>query len=106
MKHFSDDWVQEWCEENGWTDLFMERKDHYWAFPPGCVMPEPIPSQTLNSIKAQKGFCIEEKVWLVAAAIFSLSGAVLSLLLKCPMPIVFAFGFGAITVAQLEVELM
>ena len=106
MKHFADEWVQEWCEENGWTDLFIERKDHYWAFPPGGVMPEPIPAKTLYSIKAQKGLCVEEKVWLVAAAILSFSGAVLSFLLKCPMPIVFAFGFGAITVARLEVELM
>lgn len=106
MKHFADEWVQEWCEENGWTDVFMERKDHYWAFPPGCVMPEPIPSEALYGIKAQKGLCSEEKRWLVAATGVSIFSAVLSILLKCPMPIVFAFGFGAITVAKLEVELM
>ena len=54
IKHFCDDWVREWCDANGWTDLFMERSNHYWAFPPGAVMPEPIPSKTLRLIKSQK----------------------------------------------------
>lgn len=104
MKHYCDDWVKEWCEENGWTELFRERNDHYWAFPPGGVIPEPIPSQTLRLIKAQKGFCLEEKVWLIAASSISILGFIFSFLFRCPMPIVFAFAFGAIAVARLEVE--
>ena len=56
MKHYSDQWVEEWCQENGWTELFLERQDHYWAFPPGAVIPEPIPHQTLKIIKSKKGW--------------------------------------------------
>ena len=104
MKHFCDEWIQEWCEENGWTDLFIERKNHYWAFPPGAVMPEPIPAPTLKLIKAQKGLCPDERMWSVAAVMAAIAGIVLSYLLKCPMPLVFAFGLGAIAVARLEVE--
>ena len=104
MKHFCDDWVQEWCEANGWTELFRERYNHYWAFPPNAVMPEPIPGQTLRLIKSQKGFCQEEKLWLAAALGFTFLGLVFTVVLKSPMPLVFAFVFGAITVAQLEVE--
>jgi hypothetical protein len=104
MKHFCDDWIQEWCEENGWTDLFVERYNHYWAFPPNAVMPEPIPWKTLRFIKSKKGLCREERFWLAAAITVTILGATLTTLLKSPMPLVFAFAFGAITVAQLEME--
>ena len=82
----------------------MERCNFYWAFPPGAVIPEPIPSNILRSIKAEKGLCAEEKVWIISATVLTLMAATLSYLLKCPMPLVFAFAFAAITVAQLEVE--
>jgi hypothetical protein len=104
MRHYSDRWIQEWCDTNGWTDLFIERYNNYWAFPPGAVIPEPIPPKTLRSIKAEKGLCPEEKVWLTTAGILSLMAVILSYVFKCPMPMVFAFAFDAITVAQLEVE--
>ncbi|OKH22751.1 hypothetical protein NIES593_11515 [Hydrococcus rivularis NIES-593] len=104
MKHYCDGWIQEWCDNNGWTDLFMERRDFYWAFPPGAVIPEPIPTKTLRAIKAEKGLCPEEKVWIISATVLALVAAALSYILRCPMPIVFAFAFAAITVAQLEVE--
>jgi hypothetical protein len=55
-------------------------------------------------IKAEKGLCTEEKLWLSTAAIVSIIAAILSYALKCPMPLVFAFAFGAITAARLEVE--
>jgi hypothetical protein len=89
MRHFHDQWIQEWCEENGWTDLFIERYSNYWAFPPNAVMPEPIP---------------DEKWWLGAAIVCTLTALVLGLMLACPMPIVLAFAFDAVTAAQLEVE--
>jgi hypothetical protein len=104
MKHYCDEWIREWCEENGWTDLFLERGSNYWAFPPGAVIPEPIPPHVLRFIKSQKGFCGEEKSWIIAASTISLLSLLVSYLMKCPMPIVFAFAFDAITVAQLEVE--
>jgi hypothetical protein len=104
MKHYCDEWIQEWCDSNGWTELFIERYNNYWAFPPGAVMPEPIPSNTLSLIKAEKGMSDEEKTWVATSIIFTLIAVILSYLILCPMPIVFAFAFDAITVAQLEVE--
>ena len=104
MKHYCDAWINEWCEENGWTDLFIERYNNYWAFPPGAVIPEPIPPKTLRLIKSEKGLCYEERLWLIAAAIVTLTAVILTYFLKSPMPLVFAFAFDAITAAQLEVE--
>lgn len=104
MNHYRDEWVAEWCQENGWTDLIRERYNNYWAFPPTAVMPEPIPGKTLRFIKAQKGMSPDEKFWSVAATAVGVTAAILSYFLKCPMPLVFAFAFTAITVAQLEVE--
>ena len=104
MKHYSDEWIKEWCEENGWTDLFIERCNNYWAFPPGAVMPEPIPSKTLRLIKYKKGLSKEEKVWLILAVTVTGIAIIMSYLFKSPMPLVFAFAFDAITVAKLEVE--
>ena len=103
MKHYCDEWIKDWCEQNGWTDLVIERYN-YWAFPPGAVMPEPIPLETLRTIKAQKGFSFQEKLWIIAAAIITPISVILSYYLKCPMPLVFAFAFGAITVAKLEID--
>lgn len=104
MKHFCDDWIREWCDDNGWTDLVIERYNNYWAFPPGAVMPEPIPSDVLRLIKVNKGFCSEEKTWVLWAVMMSAIAVMLSYVLKSPMPIVFAFAFDAITAAKLEVE--
>jgi hypothetical protein len=104
MRHFHDEWIQEWCDNHGWTELFRERYNHYWAFPPGAVMPEPIPSKALRVIKSEKGLSSDEQLWLIIALIISISAIALSYFLLCPMPIVFAFAFDAITCAQLEVE--
>ncbi|WP_088243209.1 hypothetical protein [Calothrix rhizosoleniae] len=104
MKHYCDTWIEEWCEDNGWTDLFMERYNNYWAFPPGAVMPEPIPTQVLRLIKLEKGFTGEEKIRLTVAVVGTVFAIASSFLMKCPMPLVFAFAFSAVTMAQLEVE--
>jgi hypothetical protein len=103
IKHFCDDWIREWCQENGWTDLFMEHYE-YWAFPPGGVMPLPIPKETLLQIKAKKGFSEQEKLWLTITIIASISAAILSYMLNSPMPLVFAFAFVAIIVANFDLE--
>ena len=104
MKHYCDEWIKEWCHENGWTDLFVERNDNYWAFPPGAVMPEPIPPKVLRFIKAEKGLTFEERWLSISAVIGTIVAIVSTYLLKCPMPLVFAFAFDAVTVAQLEIE--
>jgi hypothetical protein len=102
MKHYSDEWIQQWCLENGWTELFVERYNNYWAFPPGAVMPEPIPMNILREIKAKRGMSLEERRWLIGAGALSLLMLVFSFILKCPMPAVFGFAFDAITFAQLD----
>ncbi len=103
MKHFSEEWIHEWCQLNGWTELYIERSQ-YWAFPPGAVMPEPIPPQALKLIKAQRGLCGEERFWSIAAVVVTITAMILSYCLRSPMPMVLAFAFAAITVALLEVE--
>ncbi|WP_013322421.1 hypothetical protein [Gloeothece verrucosa] len=104
MKHYCDQWIEEWCQNNGWTDLVVGGYNQYWAFPPHAVMPEPIPSKVLRLIKAEKGLCIEEKAWLSLLSVVSVGAIILSFLLKSPMPLVLAFAFDAIAVAKLEVE--
>lgn len=104
MKHFADEWVEEWCEHNGWTDLIVDRQNTYWAFPPGAVMPEPIPTKALRVIKSQKGFSSEERFWAIASVLGTMVAGLISFVFKCPMPMVGAFAFCAVTVAQLEVD--
>ena len=104
MKHYKDEWIKEWCKENGWTDLFIERYNNYWAFPPGAVMPEPIPPQTLRLIKAQKGLSLAESVWLTIAISTTVIAIVSTYFLKSPMPIVLAFALNAIAVTSTEIE--
>ena len=104
MKHYRDEWIEEWCHENGWTDLLVERCDNYWAFPPGAVMPEPIPTHVLRMIKAKKGLTFEERLWSGSAVIATIVAIASTCLFNCPMPLVFAFAFDAVTAAQLEVE--
>lgn len=104
MKHYCDHWILEWCHEHGWTDLFQERVNHYWAFPPGAVMPEPIPSRVLREIKSCRGWSPEERIaiaigWGVTVLSFVGIGVT-----RSPLPLMFAFVSGAIISALLEVE--
>jgi hypothetical protein len=103
MKHYRDEWIQEWCDSNGWTDLFTECY-MYWAFPPGAVMPEPIPVKTLRGIKSQKGLSFEEKSWAIATVIGTTFAAILSYYLMSPIPLMLGFSLCAIAVVQLEME--
>ncbi|WP_265266034.1 slr1957 family protein [Spirulina subsalsa] len=104
MKHYRDEWIQEWCMENGWTDLFCERSGNYWAFPPGAVMPEPVPLKVLRLIKEQKGLCLEERVLLLVVSLASIGAVVSTFLSHCPMPLVLAFALGAIAIPLLDDE--
>lgn len=103
MNHYSPQWIADWCQDNGWTDWFLERSS-YWAYPPNAVMPVPIPTQVLRAIKAEKGLSADEKRWCVAAVASGAIALVCGYFLASPMPMVFAFGFCAITVAQMEDE--
>ncbi|HEY9649533.1 MAG TPA: hypothetical protein V6C95_02640 [Coleofasciculaceae cyanobacterium] len=101
MKHYCDEWIYEWCNENGWTDVVFEHSN-YWAFPPGAVIPEPIPPDVLRLIKAEKGLSVSERGLSISAVIVAGIAAILSYILNCPMPLVLAFAFCAIAVGLLE----
>lgn len=103
MNHYSAQWIEDWCNDNGWTDWFKERSS-YWAFPPNSVMPVPIPTQVLQAIKAEKGMCYEEKIWFGAAAFSVIMAAASSYFMASPMPLVAAFSFCAVTAARMEPE--
>lgn len=100
-KRFAYHWVQDWCQENGWTDLFVERY-YYWAFPPGAVMPQPIPGQALRAIKTAQGFSPVEWRWYGSAIALGALTLGLSYWLQCPLPLVVAFSFSALVVAYLD----
>jgi len=103
MNHYSAQWIEDWCNDNGWTDWFKERSS-YWAFPPNSVMSVPIPTQVLKSIKAERGLCYEERIWCVAATFSAAVAIVSTFAMGSPMPLVAAFAFCAVTVARLEDE--
>ncbi|PSB15079.1 hypothetical protein C7B76_14525 [filamentous cyanobacterium CCP2] len=104
MKHYCYNWIQDWCEENGWSDPFLRERREYWAFPPNAVMPLPIPSQALRLIKSRKGLSPDEQKWCIGAIGFTLVASLSSYLLHSPMPLVAAFAFCAMVAAQMEVE--
>ena len=57
-----------------WTDLVRERYNSYWAFPPNCVMPEPIPQKVMRLIKNEKGLSKSEQkllAWTTAISLWS-----------------------------------
>ncbi len=102
IKHFCDEWVLEWCEAQGWTDLFVERASNYWAFPPAAVMPVPIPTDTLLAIKAAKGMSREERLWSAAAIGVAVMAALCSYIWQNPLPLTFAFAAVAMIIAYME----
>ncbi|MBD2568997.1 hypothetical protein [Anabaena lutea] len=104
MNHYSIKWIEAWCMENGWTDLFVERRGNYWAFPPGGVMPEPIPVHVLRVIKEENGLTNQELFWSITAVVITIVAVIYTFIYKCPMPLVLAFALNAVTVASLENE--
>ncbi|MCU0565220.1 MAG: hypothetical protein MUF49_01315 [Oculatellaceae cyanobacterium Prado106] len=104
INHYRLQWIEEWCAENGWTDLFMSGRNEFWAFPPHAVMPLPIPKQVLQLIKQQKGMSLDEqRLGLVSVAVTAVAAA-LTYWMQSPMPLVSAFMFCAIVVTQLEMD--
>jgi hypothetical protein len=103
MNHYATQWIDDWCRDNGWTDWFIERSS-YWAFPPNGVIPLPIPTQALKTIKAQNGLCFEEKIWCFAAVGSAAIAGLSSYFFSSPMPMIAAFAFCAVIAAQLEDE--
>lgn len=103
MKKYAYQWVQDWCQENGWTELFIERY-HYWAFPPDAVMPEPIPVRVLQQLKREHGLSPIERWIYVATAIATVTASLSTFWMQSPLPIVAAFAVCAFAVAYLDDE--
>jgi hypothetical protein len=101
MNHYATHWIEDWCQDNGWTDWFFE-SSRYWGFPPNAVMPVPIPKQALRSIKAQRGMCFEERVWCIVAVSSALLAIVTGYLTSSPMPLLAAFAVCAVITARME----
>ena len=103
MKRYPKQWIQAWCQEQGWTDLFLERY-RYWAFPPGAVLPQPIPMTVLQEIKLRQGLSPLEKACYGLAMGITLASGLAAYYLNSPMPLVLAFTACALVVAFLEDE--
>jgi hypothetical protein len=65
--------AQEFCQQNGWTDI-QKREGVFWAFPPGGVMPLPLPlseqssfSESVHSLWGRTSFftsaLVATRVW-------------------------------------------
>ena len=39
--------VQNWCDDRGWTDLFV-KEGVFYAFPPQAVIPVPVTVKAIN----------------------------------------------------------
>lgn len=93
--------MQAWCQENGWTDLFVEQYQ-FWAFPPGSVLPIPVPAQALEGYYKNRVASPQERL-LSLVSIGTTLGAVLwTTLTLSPLPLLVAFGGCAIAVGLLE----
>jgi hypothetical protein len=101
MLKYSQDVAMDWCQENGWTDFFIEQY-RYWAFPPGAVMPLPLPSDALHLVHKEKILTLPERILYGATLFFTVTTALLTYWLHSPMPIALGFIGCAVAVALLE----
>ncbi|MBW4551378.1 MAG: hypothetical protein KME35_09750 [Aphanocapsa sp. GSE-SYN-MK-11-07L] len=101
MLRYSQEFAKAWCQEQGWTDFFIEQY-RYWAFPPGAVMPLPLPNQALQLVPVQKVLSRQEKLVYGASIACILIVAMTAYWLKSPMPLTFGFVFCAIAIVLVE----
>jgi hypothetical protein len=101
MLKYSHDFALAWCQENGWTDFFTEQY-RYWAFPPGAVMPLPLPAQALQLVTYERILSPRERLLYGLAVLGSAAAAMLSYWQHSPLPLTFAFVFCAVIFALLE----
>jgi hypothetical protein len=96
-------YVRGWCQANGWTDLFVDHYQ-YWAFPPGAVMPLPVPATVLSAFQHDSQPVKSAQVVYGLLILASGVAMVWSGLQHSPMPLVLAFCMSAIAVAFLDTE--
>lgn len=93
--------LNQWCHDNGWTDLFVERYQ-FWAFPPGGVLPAPLPDAVLEDLHAQHYRGLKYSASYGTLFLASGLAIVLALFSHSPMPLVAAFSISAIAVGLLD----
>ena len=93
--------IDRWCQDNGWTDLFVEQYQ-YWAFPPGAVMPIPVPVHVFEGFHTSRSLPLQEKIGYTVSVGVTLLAIFLSCSIHSPMPLVGAFCFCAVIIALLE----
>jgi hypothetical protein len=101
MLKYSQDFALDWCQENGWTDFFVEQY-RYWAFPPGAVMPLPLPADALYLVRKEKILTLQERLVYGGILLATLGTGIFTYWLRSPMPIALGFMGCAIAVALLE----
>jgi hypothetical protein len=96
------DYLQRWCQEHGWTDLFMDQCQ-FWAFPPGAVLPLPIPAYAFEGFHST-GAPSARSGWLLnaMAIVCTIVGIVLTTITFSPIPLLAAFAVSAAAVALVE----
>lgn len=101
MTHPLYPYLSQWCRDNGWTDLFVERYQ-FWAFPPGSVLPLPLPSAVLEDIHSQHYHRLKYSVSYAAIVVGIMLATGLSVLAHSPMPVIAMFAVSAIAVGILD----
>ncbi len=85
-----------WCQENGWSDLFIEQY-RLWAFPPGGVMPLPLPECALQEISFDEALT-PRQVFSQALVFVAAVGSILTSF-ATHSPVVLVVGFAACALA-------
>jgi hypothetical protein len=96
-------YIQQWCQEHGWTDLFIEQRQ-FWAFPPGSFIPVPVPTSALKRFYAKQYPTRQAKVLSLSVVGAALGAVTIAALTLSPVPLLLGFGCCAIAVALLEPE--
>lgn len=64
-KHEVEQEAKRWCSHQGWSDLVWHQ-GCFWAFPPGAVMPLPVPSRPpLDPLVSQEANLLAKLLFLV-----------------------------------------
>lgn len=103
LLRYHPQWIADWCQEHGWTDVFVECRQ-FWAFPPGAVLPQPIPTEALVDIKKSQGLSpFEQQSFSVGLGLFCLAIAI-AWYWTTPVPLLSLFVLAAGWVAWLDVD--
>ncbi|MCG9893082.1 MAG: hypothetical protein MH252_18665 [Thermosynechococcaceae cyanobacterium MS004] len=96
-------YLQHWCQEQGWTDLFIEHRQ-FWAFPPGSFMPVPVPRSAIERFYDKHTLSPQAKILSLAVLVLALGAIAWTALTLSPIPLLLGFACCAIAVGLQEPE--